>query len=106
MLPLSDGLLWSREAFAFGSPCRKRVGWSSATVTSAALLVLQAGGDGIGEEDRSREVAKWGQPLAWLLLQAQIAPPGSTRSATCLLKGLSLLGVLVAARGGGLTGDR
>lgn len=52
--------------------------------------------------------ARQGQPWAQLLLQAQAASARSTRSAACLLKGLSLLSVLVleAAVGGGLTGDR
>ena len=78
---LSDVLLWSREAFAFGSPHRKQVGWSSATVTSAALLMLQTGGDMVSWR---RTGVAWGagarrgQLLAWLPLQAQTASSGST----------------------------
>lgn len=81
----------------------KWVWWSSATVKPTALLMLL-----LLEMWSGRRagvvwgVGAWqGQPLAWLLLQAQTASVGSTCLAAHLLKGISLLAVLALEAAGG-----
>lgn len=77
--------------------------WSSATVKPTALLMLLL----LETWSGRRTVVVWGvgawqgQPLAWLLLQAQTASVGSTCLAAHLLKGLSLLAVLALEAAGG-----
>lgn len=78
LFTLSDVLLWSREAFPFGSPHREQEGYSS--VASAAMLLLLAGVNmvlGRKTEAAWGMGAQQGQPLAWLPLQAQTNFAGS-----------------------------